>query len=529
MRFWWKGSANNKGICWTKRCKLEMPKGLGGVGLRNIDTYNKALLAKQAFRIHNNPSILLARVMKAAYKKSPVEAALNKDICNNASWGYKGLCKSIQEISNNVGRVIYRGNVDIRNGLWLPSKKVSFKNNEAENNRDIVKVKDLFHSQERRWNHQLIWATFSSNTARKIPCMHISDEDKEDQICWMENRTGQPTVKSIYNQLIMDKNLQTPIEDKGIFWKRLWKSEMIPKWRIFTWRLLNEAIATRSRLRRRGMMVDDCCVLCKKSQENDKHLFRDCPISSHVWKGSPLGINACVNQHIGIFEWIKNFMNFFWTEDGCNSPRVRAFIAILWSIWIHMNEVMFRNVEANPRTVMHLVVKHIKQAEEAVELKYRQGSKIRRQEEGVLVHALKGNNNVNHANLIVAGTWKKGKKKKWGEAAVGWCVMVDNRVIEEDGLKVTASDGHQAEIKAMPYGVQRATQLQIRSMKICTSSMDAIKALKNYPACRMDLVTICGDIIRISKDMDNCIIEKCKKEITMRVKNIAIGCRKNRY
>lgn len=58
MRYWWKGSAHNKSIFWTKRTMLELPKGLGGVGLRNVDTYNKAFLAKQDFRIHNTPIII---------------------------------------------------------------------------------------------------------------------------------------------------------------------------------------------------------------------------------------------------------------------------------------------------------------------------------------------------------------------------------------------------------------------------------------------------------------------------------------
>lgn len=68
MRYWWKGTAEVKGMCWTKRTALELPKGLGGICLRNIDFYNKAFLVKQAVRIHNSPSLLIFRVMRAAYK-----------------------------------------------------------------------------------------------------------------------------------------------------------------------------------------------------------------------------------------------------------------------------------------------------------------------------------------------------------------------------------------------------------------------------------------------------------------------------
>lgn len=53
-RFWWKGSSDTKGICWRKRTLLGKPKEIGGVGLRSVELFNKALLVKHAHRIHNN-------------------------------------------------------------------------------------------------------------------------------------------------------------------------------------------------------------------------------------------------------------------------------------------------------------------------------------------------------------------------------------------------------------------------------------------------------------------------------------------
>ncbi|XP_056688409.1 uncharacterized protein [Spinacia oleracea] len=324
MRYWWMGSANNRGICWTKRTILELPKGLGGVGLRNVETYNKAFLAKQAFRIHNTPSLLISRVMKAAYKNSPVEAILNKDIHCKASWGFRGLCKS----------------------------KVSFKNREVERGSGVVKVKDLFHPQEKKWNSQLIWETFAPNTAREILSMHISQEDKDDKVCWIDNKMGQPTVKSIYNQLILEKCQRQISTSENKFWKRLWKCDMMPKWKIFIWKIMNRAIAIKRNLQKRGMRVDGRCALCMEFTESDNHLFRDCSMSNHIWKASSLGINAGVNQHIDIREWIKNFMSLFWNEDGGHSPRVLMFVATLWSIWLHRNEIIFRNTEPNPSNIL---------------------------------------------------------------------------------------------------------------------------------------------------------------------------------
>ena len=44
-----------------------MPKMEGGMGFRDLNTFNLVLLAKQGWKIQQNPNSLVHRVLKAKY------------------------------------------------------------------------------------------------------------------------------------------------------------------------------------------------------------------------------------------------------------------------------------------------------------------------------------------------------------------------------------------------------------------------------------------------------------------------------
>lgn len=66
-RFWWGGSCKDRKVHWVRWETLCREKHEGGMGFRDLSTFNKALVAKQGWRIFTQPNSLMVHVLKAKY------------------------------------------------------------------------------------------------------------------------------------------------------------------------------------------------------------------------------------------------------------------------------------------------------------------------------------------------------------------------------------------------------------------------------------------------------------------------------
>ena len=109
--FWWGQHGREKKVAWVSWKKLCRPKAEGGMGFKDLKVFNLALLAKQGWRLQQNPNSLAHRIMKAKYFSSTsfLEAHLGKkpsyiwrsimaarNIINEGAWWVVGNGKSIE-------------------------------------------------------------------------------------------------------------------------------------------------------------------------------------------------------------------------------------------------------------------------------------------------------------------------------------------------------------------------------------------------------------------------------------------------
>ncbi|KAL2900689.1 hypothetical protein RDABS01_025771 [Bienertia sinuspersici] len=262
LRFLWP-KKDSTPIYWVKKELITERKEVGGLGLRRIDLLNKALLCKQGCRMKENPSLLVSKIYKAKYGDEWFEHAREGKLKGKGSWAAKGIFRSITSFKERFKKRIGNGlKTNITEDSWLAGKK---RKNQAE-------------EKIRRW--------FDGDTAKSIFATDIGGD--EDSLEWAESVNGTCSTRSGYKFLLENGN--TPNITTKIDWELFWKDKILPKWKIFYWKIINNAVPVKTNLRKRGIEVPLNCSLCGKEEENLSHLFRDCKLSQRVWKSSWLGL-----------------------------------------------------------------------------------------------------------------------------------------------------------------------------------------------------------------------------------------------
>lgn len=62
--YWWSNGSGRRTMHWFSWKRLGIPKKEGGLGFRDIENFNIALLSKQVWRVLNNLNSLVARLLK---------------------------------------------------------------------------------------------------------------------------------------------------------------------------------------------------------------------------------------------------------------------------------------------------------------------------------------------------------------------------------------------------------------------------------------------------------------------------------
>ncbi|XP_057811823.1 uncharacterized mitochondrial protein AtMg00310-like [Salvia miltiorrhiza] len=116
--FWWGDSEEKKKLHWRRWELMCKPKEWGGMGFRNLKAFNRALLAKQQWRLIRNPTSLVARVFKAKYYRDT--DIMTAEVKSGASFIWRSLMYSRPLLERGLYWKIGTGlEVDAPNDYWV--------------------------------------------------------------------------------------------------------------------------------------------------------------------------------------------------------------------------------------------------------------------------------------------------------------------------------------------------------------------------------------------------------------------------
>ena len=350
--FWWGQRDKEKKLAWIAWEKMCKPKADGGMGFKDLKAFNLALLAKQGWRLMQNPDSLTHRVLKVKYflESNFMEAQVGK----KPSYTWRSLMEAKNVLERGLRWSIGNGQrVRIWGDRWLPTQK-SFKVTSPRPHAfESNMVDSLLDREGGGWNKNLVCSVFLPYEAETILSIPISHTFPEDAITWAWTQNGRFTVSSGYKVACSWLKEQRGSTDGGEasnpkkwneFWKFIWSLHCPSKVKHFMWRACKNILPTNYGLKLKRIPVEDVCGVCGKV-ESSGHALWDCEMAEAVWRESKLALPKFQSP-------LRDFMEVVWKLWEERREISWEFFAIIaWCIWKNRNAVKFEGCDKSGKTI----------------------------------------------------------------------------------------------------------------------------------------------------------------------------------
>ena len=360
--FWWNSLEHKRKMHRMSWSKLSMAKDLGGLGFKDIQSFNQALLAKQAWRILNDPGSLFARVFQSRY--FPNSDFLSANNGPRPSYAWRSIQFGKELLVLGIKKKLGNGNtIFVWVDAWIEDdipRRPLMKNIFVDL---LLCVDKLIDKENRCWNLNTLHDLFYEEDVRRILAMKPIFEE-EDFWVWQYNKHGRYSFKSGYwlktrvarsNEIREAEALPSLNELKNA----AWNLKAPPKIRTFVWRALSNAISVGELLVTRGIKMDPCCQACGFHGESINHILFTCPIARQVWA---LANVPCPQDG---FDATSHYSNLHYLMSmGSNkliAPKVIDVVPwLVWFLWKNRNNLLF---EGKLTGLMELVEKTFVESE----------------------------------------------------------------------------------------------------------------------------------------------------------------------
>ncbi|CAN6678460.1 unnamed protein product [Malus baccata var. baccata] len=357
-KFWWGHKGDERRIHWISRNTMGLPKVEGGLGFHCFRDFNDALLAKQCWRLIQDPHSFWARVLKARY--FPHCSILEAKRGGRASWAWSSILSGRDLLLKESHWQIFNGK-DVRVWIdrWLPTipdgRPLPRGGVQVSRN---TQVAALVCPTTGGWDIEFLKPFISAREYDAIVDIQIGDPNLWDRLIWPYDRRGMYTVKLGYHCVHAKTAHRVNLGSSSSWsvpnnlWNVLWKLHTPPKLRGFFWKIAHNALATSEGLFRRRVAPSPLCPICQTHEETIEHLFLLCPWVETIWFGGMLNLRINRNDITSWMNWIITLTNSI-SNSKVEVNRVLSYVAFsCWQIWKTRCNFLFQKQSINPRQVI---------------------------------------------------------------------------------------------------------------------------------------------------------------------------------
>jgi hypothetical protein len=288
----------------------------------------------------DKPESLCARLLQAKY--FPNGNLLDTVFTGNSSAVWKGIEYGLELLKKGViWRVGNGRKIRAWRDPWIP-KGPTFRPITVKGECRYNRVSD-FLDIHGAWNTTRLNEYFRTMDVEAILKIRTSPRAQEDFVAWQPEKSGNFTVRSAYHLAISNHVENTAggatssrPDGKRPIWNLIWKSPMPQKMKIFAWKVVTGALATRGNMKWRHLETIGTCRLCGITDEDSFHALITCPSATKVWDCMRDVWSLPRNEEIKNSgqEWLFDLLSSV-------SEEVRNMIIMLtWRIWQLRNDLI---------------------------------------------------------------------------------------------------------------------------------------------------------------------------------------------
>jgi hypothetical protein len=347
-RFWWGQKETGRKIHWLSKKKLCQAKQEGGLGFRDLQYFNQALLARQGWRLLKNPQSLVFRFLKAKY--FPHTSFMEAKIRGNASYLWRSICESKHVLEAGMRWRVGSGeSIRIWKDRWIPSSSTYKIMSPIRHLDENASVDSLINFHSMSWNVPLLQEVFLPRDVELITQIPLSVRRPRDTLIWSGTKKGIFTVKSAYYMLLHQSSAgeagSSSSRELSMFWKNLWSTQVAPKVKLFAWRACRNIVPTKTKLFEKGLTATSSCSWCMEEAETIDHVLWSCEFAQKVWKASSVKLPPIYATNLSFVDLLACLFK------DLQFPLVEICITTAWSLWKARNEMIWEDKVSNAADV----------------------------------------------------------------------------------------------------------------------------------------------------------------------------------